>query len=603
MSIGDDERSGIADSKPPSYGAINVSNAQTPPQSHTVDHSPRATITSLLDITQTPSSPHHHCDPTDSDDSLSNDVHIAPPALCIPNVPTITVLNKEALLSTHSLSAHGVITKMENDKYLKQQHVSKSSKSLSSLLNASTSSISVPFPFSDLGDVSHHIEHHALRPCIHGTPHHNEAHLKHPGESPIKQVIFNMLNSIIGAGVVGLPFVYNTAGLFGGLTLMLLFAFISAYSLKLLIISAKLCRQRNYEDLCEYLFGMKGYLGVSITMLVFDFGATLSYLIILGDAASQIIAIWGYDSLSDRQLVITVVSVFVILPTVLPRDISKIEKVSTLSVLSVVLIMAVVIYEWIAYRFLMLQWNEGYRTHLPENMNWGVQPQGIPMAIGIIAFAFVCHDSSFLLYNTLRNPTVARWSVLAYSGCFTAVLICACFAVPGYLTFGDQVNANILNNYDLMNPLIIAARCVYCITMALTYPCSFFVVRHVFYALFHHGPEYQSITTAPLWKHLLFTLPIFALNVLMGIYIQNLGIVMSVSGSLSAVTLAFILPPLCYLKICDFKIRFWKERGCDRKWRALKTTGPPFVLLVFGILVAIFSTGLTLAQYYGLRFD
>ena len=208
-----------------------------------------------------------------------------------------------------------------------------------------------------------------------------------------------------------------------------------------------------------------------------------------------------------------------------------------------------------------------------------------------------------MLYNTLKNPTVPRWAILSYSGCFTAVFICACFAVPGYLTFGDKVNDNILNNYDTLNPLIITARCIYCFTMALTYPCSFFVVRHVCYALFHHGPNYESIREAPLWKHLLFTIPLFFANVLMGIFIKNLGIVMSVSGSLSAVILAFVLPTACYIKICQYNVLFWKEKGWKRKWRALRTTGPPALLFIFGCFVAIFSTSITIAQHYGLKFD
>ena len=53
----------------------------------------------------------------------------------------------------------------------------------------------------------------------------------------------------------------------------------------------------NYEDLCYHCFGLKGYLVVSISMLIFDFGAMMTYLIILGDAAQKVADIFGYDSL------------------------------------------------------------------------------------------------------------------------------------------------------------------------------------------------------------------------------------------------------------------------------------------------------------------
>eukprot|EP01084_Bolivina_argentea_P185081 319186_1 len=572
------------------YGSFHSTHTHS---SHTHSSSPRATISDVLDLSKPTQNTHSNTNTdTDTDDTSNEHNLLIPPSnIASKSNKSIKVLSKS---QTQLMSNYNTINNNNTNQNINIQN---------KLTNASLSSMNWSVSSTDIDsihpDMSHHINDHGLIPIIHGTPHHGEAHQIHLGQSPIRRVIFNMLNSIIGAGVVGLPFVYSNAGLCGGLLLMILFAWISAYSLKLLVISAKLCQQRNYEDLCEYLFGYKGYLFVSVTMFVFDFGATLSYLIILGDSAQEIIRIWGYNSNTDRQFVILIVSLLIILPTILPRDLSKIEKVSTFSVFSVLLIMLIVIWEWIAYRVLMLEKDNGYKNHIPPNMKLGVELEGFPMAIGIIAFAFVCHDSSFLLYNTLKNPTIPRWSVLAYAGCISAVLICMLFAVPGYFTFGDDVNDNILNSYDTFNPLIIVARCIYCVTMALTYPCSFFVVRHVCYAIFHHGPNYKSILQAPLWKHLLFTIPIFLCNLVMGTLITDLGIVMSVSGSLSAVILAFVLPTMCYLKICQYKICFWKEKGLNRKWRAFKTTFPPAILWLFGVFVAIFSTSITIMQYYG----
>ena len=68
--------------------------------------------------------------------------------------------------------------------------------------------------------------------------------------------------------------------------------------------------------------------------------------------------------------------------------------------------------------------------------------------------------------------------------------------------------------------------------MALTYPCSFYVVRHVLYSLFHRGRQYVSIQQAPRWKHLAFTLPLFFVSLGMSLFITQLGIVMSLSGSI-----------------------------------------------------------------------
>ena len=64
------------------------------------------------------------------------------------------------------------------------------------------------------------------------------------------------MNSLVGAGILGLPFVYPSAGLIGGILLQ----FVSCLFLQ-------------------------------------DFGTMLNYLIIIGDSSFKIISIWGYDTL------------------------------------------------------------------------------------------------------------------------------------------------------------------------------------------------------------------------------------------------------------------------------------------------------------------
>ena len=58
---------------------------------------------------------------------------------------------------------------------------------------------------------------------------------------------------------------------------------------RLLIKTAKKARVGNYEDLCRKCFGWQGYVTVSMCMFLFDFGALLTYLIIMGDVATPVV--------------------------------------------------------------------------------------------------------------------------------------------------------------------------------------------------------------------------------------------------------------------------------------------------------------------------
>ena len=77
-----------------------------------------------------------------------------------------------------------------------------------------------------------------------------------------------------------------------------------------------------------------------------------------------------------------------------------------------------------------------------------------------MAFAFVCNDSSFLLYASLKNATQKRWNVGAIVALTSSLLICFSIAVPGYLTFRNESKPNLLNNYDVEDPIMIAVRIV-----------------------------------------------------------------------------------------------------------------------------------------------
>jgi len=204
----------------------------------------------------------------------------------------------------------------------------------------------------------------------------------------------------------------------------------------------------------------------------------------------------------------------------------------------------------------------------------------------------------FLLYNTLRNPTESRWAKLICQAISGSVTICTIFSMFAYLTFGNTVDQNLLNNYNVNQPWIIASRITYTLSMALSYPTAFYVVRHIVYSIFNRNSQHKSIRQAPLWKHLLFTIPIFLSNLTLACLINSLGLVMSVAGSLAAVSLAFILPCCCYLKLCRYPLKFWNEKPGYR-WEACKSVVPPMILAVVGFALAIFCPAFTILQTYG----
>lgn len=363
--------------------------------------------------------------------------------------------------------------------------------------------------------------------------------------SSVYRVAFNFVNVIVGAGIVGLPYVFKEAGFCMAIALMTLLCWLTDYSVRMLVSTGYSVGVHNYEDLMQKAFGRPGYLTVCSLILVFDFGAILSYLIILGDSSSLVVkdALGYTEECSSvtcdqiERICISVAASVLILPLCLSRDISNLESASFVSIFTVVVIILMVM----ANLFTKLS---GDGDQLPEITVTG---PGVFQACGIISFSFVCHDSAFLLYQTLGSKASRRWSTVTHISLSAALGICLCFSISGYLTFGRATQPNVLNNYN-SNPIIVAMRVLYCITMALTYPTGFFVCRHIINALLYNGePSIQDMDQR---RYFMLTAPLFLSSVGIALAGLELDFVMALSGA-GAGALAFILPPLCRLKLCQ----------------------------------------------------
>lgn len=75
------------------------------------------------------------------------------------------------------------------------------------------------------------------------------------GTGSIGRTCFNFVNTIIGSGVIGLPFALNEAGMPLGLIELVLFAVMTDYSVNILIRTGKFVGSDDYQDVCRKGFG------------------------------------------------------------------------------------------------------------------------------------------------------------------------------------------------------------------------------------------------------------------------------------------------------------------------------------------------------------
>ena len=128
----------------------------------------------------------------------------------------------------------------------------------------------------------------------------------------------NLVNAVIGAGIVGMPYAIKETGLVAGAFLVVLCAMMTEKSLRILIGTAKHVGVPTYERLFESTYGSFGFYFVSINMVVTAYGGCLTYLMIIKDTLPVLLGVSPGDIGMERAI-LTVSTMAVILPISMQR--------------------------------------------------------------------------------------------------------------------------------------------------------------------------------------------------------------------------------------------------------------------------------------------
>jgi sodium-coupled neutral amino acid transporter 11 len=310
---------------------------------------------------------------------------------------------------------------------------------------------------------------------------------------------------------------------------------------------------RSYEDLASYPFGRVGFNFIMINMFVCAYGAMLAYLLIIKDTIPTIM---GVEDEGWRVLIMCVTSVLIMLPLSMQRDMASLSATSLFSVLAD-LILVIFICSFAPVKETVEQAG-GLGTVLLED---SVNPT-LFIGLGILSTAMACQHSAFIVSGSLEDKTMTRWAKVTGFSIGTSGILCAILGVSGYLGFLENTDADVLRNFDGDSFVANSARFLLAITMFFTYPMECFVARHVVIQLFHGGdmdgrddPNHdgQENTEAGgfafLNRRQTWTGAIYMLTLVPALFIDDLGPVLSITGSLGAGSIAYLAPGLVYLGV------------------------------------------------------
>jgi sodium-coupled neutral amino acid transporter 11 len=129
------------------------------------------------------------------------------------------------------------------------------------------------------------------------------------------------------------------------------------------------------------------------------------------------------------------------------------------------------------------------------------------------------------------------------------MVFCLLMALAGFLTFGDLTKGNVLNNFPADNVMVTVARLCFGLNMLTTLPLEAFVCREVMFNYFCPNAPFN------LRLHVLVSGGLVVSAMLISLMTCDVGTVFELVGATSACAMAYILPPLCFIKLTT---RSWK---------------------------------------------
>ncbi|KAJ3055270.1 hypothetical protein HK097_011001, partial [Rhizophlyctis rosea] len=320
----------------------------------------------------------------------------------------------------------------------------------------------------------------------------------------------NMINTILGTCMMSMPYAFARVGLLPGITLVLISAIATWFSLRILIASAQsphhLAARNPSHPLTfftpfsapSYAALSRGSMGGSsgwwVDMLVAMscLGFAVGYLVAIGECMPRLVTsvvpgLVGVEGIVAGLLLNKHFWMFgallILVPLSLSRDVDDFRWFSGTALACAVYLAAVVV-------GLFVSGSTGGVGGTPSSdpdagWQWIIYDGKIPEIVPIFVFAFTCQQNIFSVYNELvaatarskatGKPTVAGAATvhdiykiidLAVGACaFTYISV----GVAGYITFGAGVDSILLNNYGNSMPVFIG-RLAYVLLAALSYP-------------------------------------------------------------------------------------------------------------------------------------
>lgn len=311
----------------------------------------------------------------------------------------------------------------------------------------------------------------------------------------MKSSIFNLTSATLGAGALTIPFAFHTAGLLYSLSTLAVMGIISTVATLYIVQVMIRTELKTFEELSLVAFGHRFAVAVELAIITFCFGTATGYLMTVGDIVMVTMRSLGipnliqsgihgmkhaaltgdvpqagltdYDPdfglgysikllglqfaefLIQREVILVLVTVFLLLPLSLADGLNKLRITCVLGVAAIVFLSSVMV----ARVFILGADIESmFQALLPEkaisDTSKGGTWSSLIRATSLLVFAFSCQTNVPTIYTELERRDARRMTKVSVRALLLCASVYAMIGVGGALSFGAQTSQSIISNLE-----------------------------------------------------------------------------------------------------------------------------------------------------------
>lgn len=383
----------------------------------------------------------------------------------------------------------------------------------------------------------------------------------------------SLVKTIIGAGILSMPYAFSTDGIAVGVVIVLLAALTSGYGLFLQVYVSKYVPPGNatFFNLCSITYPHLSVI-FDLAIAIQCFGCAISYLVLIGDLMPTVIShVPGVDDIRGFWIL---ASALVCVPLSFLKNLDSLKYTSILGLMA------------IAYMVLLII-GHLFAGDIPASERGEIEwvPQSFTAVFStfsIIVFAFTGHQNMFSIINEAQDRSLSAMSTLANLTIACAAVLFITVGLAGYLTFGNAVLGNVILLYHSAWSTTVGRLSI--IFMML---CSFPLMLHparisvnnIYYWVklnwfgsrlpqddqqpdessfllpenieANHGAKAQSAVVVPFPEQTFYTITAILLlsGYSLAVSIKSFALVLAIVGATGSTAISFILPGLFGYKL------------------------------------------------------